>query len=143
MTAKLTTYKGIEEAIGVAFEGDEKIFELYDPFHPVTNIEEIKTDIVGKLKSFDHEPILKAVYEKNTLIGYYAYYGKNLISFSLNLQYRTRKYLKEFFTLIRQDLKGTFFTLLWTKNIRAIKYLIKQGLNVIDQNQFITVLKYN
>jgi hypothetical protein len=139
MIAKTITFKELDEAIRVAFSEDKKIYELYDPNVVVENVDQISEDIIKKLKT--HSGIvLKGVYEKNRLIGFFVRAGGLLVSFSLAMQYRVRKYLNNFWHLIREEFKGIFKCYLWSKNKRAIKFLQKHGAIITNWNDLLTEL---
>lgn len=55
-----------------------------------------------------------------------------LYSFGINIEYRTPKILKNWYIEI-QKLLGSFECILHGKNNRAIRHLIKQGMNVKEQ----------
>ncbi len=141
MNAKTINKETFKEAVRIAYQDDKSIKELYDDNVKVETVEDIVNDIMKKISAFDSISLC-GVYEKNELIGYYAYVPKMLVSFSINNQYRIRKKLREFFSLIREDMGSKWGTLLWTKNIRAIKWLLKMNLKIIDRNSLITVLHF-
>jgi hypothetical protein len=144
MFAHAITYKTLNEAIRIAFSKDENILSLYDPTKKVECLEDIVEDISRKIKEYDDgELTMQGVYEKNNLIGYFVYRHKLLISFSLNIRYRIRKYLNKFFQLIKERFKGTFHCILFSRNIRAIKWLIKNNMQIGLRNDLITQLIYN
>lgn len=141
MIAKTITYKELEGAIKIAFSDDPKIFEIYDPNVKVSSVEEIAENIMSKVK--DHGSVqLKGVYDKNKLVGYYIRGKGMLISFGLCMEYRVRKFKNKLFDLIKQDFKGTFVCFLWSVNIRAIVWLQKQGMQVIQTDHQLTKLIY-
>lgn len=131
MTTKEITYPLLEQAIRIAYREDRKIVDFYDSNVVVNSVGDIVTDIVRKIKGFE-APVLRGVYEKNCLIGYFVYQGKMLISFSISVRYRVRKYLREFFGLINKELKKDFVCFLWRRNKRAIRWLEKNGLEAFD-----------
>ncbi len=131
MTIKSITYEQIEKAIHISLCEDINVYKFYDPDVKVETIEEIVVDISRKIKTFDFV-ILKGVYEKGELIGYFAYRKKMLISFALSMKYRVRKYLREFFNTINKELKKDFICFLWGKNIRAVRWLEKNGMEAVD-----------
>lgn len=139
MIAKAITYKELEKAIKIAFDGDDKIYGLYDPNAIVTNLEEISADIVKKIKTHE-KAVLKGIYEKNKLIGFFVRAGGLLVSFSLAMQYRVRKYLNSFWQLIKEEFRGIFKCYLWSKNQRAIKFLCKHGAIITNSNNLLTEL---
>lgn len=142
MIARKITYEQLQKAIKIAFEEDTKIVELYDPNVEVKSIEDVVNSISEKIFEIKDLCICKGVYEKGKLIGYYVYTDMLLISFSLSSQYRTRGYLREFFGMIRKDLGKKFVCRLWNKNIRAIKWLLKNDLEVIEDKDGIVQLVY-
>ena len=131
MTTKEITYHQLSQAVRIAFQNDIQIISLYDPNVEINSIEDIVIDIPRKIKTFA-SAVLIGVYEKNELIGYFAYQGRILISFSIAVEYRQRKYLREFFYLINKELKKDFVCYLWKKNGRACKWLQKNGMEAYD-----------
>jgi hypothetical protein len=140
MITKLINREQFKQAIKAGFDSDDKIIPMYCPHVKVENVDDIVSDISERIEKSKGNAILKGVYENGKLIGYYVYEGKTLISFALNVKYRTRKYLKEFWSKIRSDLKGGFQSFLWTANQRGISWLIKNGMKVIAQDHLITHL---
>lgn len=139
MIAKTITYSELDLAIKTAFDGDSKIYEMYDPKAIVTNTDEISNDIIKKVRTHD-KAILKGVYDKNKLIGFFVRVGGLLVSFSLAVPYRIRKYLNNFWQLIREEFKGTFRCYLWNQNKRAIRFLKKHGMIITNWNELLTEL---
>lgn len=139
MIAKTITYKELEGAIKVAFDGDTGIYKMYDPKVIVSNTNEISSDILKKVKTHG-DAILKGVYDKNKLIGFFVRVGGLLVSFSLAVSYRVRKYLNNFWHLIKEEFKGIFKCYLWNKNERAIKFLKKHGMVITNWNEYLTEL---
>lgn len=127
-----------QKAIKVAFDGDEKIYNLYCPNIKVESVNDIVKDISHRIWKGEENAIIKGVYDKGELIGYYVYRDHLLISFGLNVQYRVRKYLREFYSSIKKELGGHFTCFLWTRNVRGIKWLIKNGCGIVEQNNLIT-----
>ena len=140
MIRKSINNEQFKEAVKVSFSDDKEIFSLYNPNIKVETVEDIVKDISYRVSNEVNNAVIKGVYEKNELVGYYAYEGHTLISFALNVKYRTRKYLNNLFSLIRKDIKGQFQCFLFSKNIRAIKYLNKQGMKIGNQSDLITHL---
>lgn len=131
MTTKKITYDQLTDAVRIAFTDDRSIYSMYNPNVKVECLEDIVQDIPSKIKTF-RSAILVGVYERNKLVGYFAYQGRTLISFSLAVKYRVRKYLREFFNLINKELKKDFVTYLWKRNSRAIRFLQKHGMEAYE-----------
>ncbi len=146
MIAKTINNNQLKEAIKVAFEGDNDIVGLYDPHKKIETVEDIVGDVYFKISEFSglantSAVEIKGLYEKGVLVGYYVFKPSLLISFSLNVQYRTRPYLKAFWGLIKKDLNSKFNCFIWTRNLRAIKFLQKNGMKVMQFDNLITQLK--
>jgi hypothetical protein len=141
MIAKTITYREFEKAIRVAFDDDADVYKLYDPKVPVQNVDDIIRDIVLKVRTYENA-VYKGVFEKDKLIGYYVYEDNSLVSFGLNIQYRVRNYLREFFGIIKKELTKPFFCVLHSRNVRAVKFLLKHGCSVNNTNPLQTQLIY-
>lgn len=135
------SYDQLKKAIYNAFDGDSKIFSLYDPNVTVSNLLELTEDIYAKIKAYPDAKIF-ALNEKNEIIGYAALQDGILISFGISPKYRIKRSLKDFWSLIRSQLRGTFYCHLWSRNIRAVKWLRKMGMVIVDSNPLITKLKF-
>lgn len=142
MIAKEITYKQLKEAIIISFNQDNDIIALYDPNILVNTIEEVQNDIYRKLKEFESmdQISIKGIYEKGEIIGYYFRRNGLLISFALACAFRTRSFLRQFFSLIKKDFQGCFMCYLWNKNERGIRWLLKNGMQVHHRDNHITQL---
>lgn len=137
MKIKKISYSQLKEAIRVAFDGDSEIFNLYDPNVSVSSIDELVNDVYWKISEYNDVDLF-AVYEKEILIGYFVTSKKQLISFGLSVNYRLGKYVNNFYWMIKKKLGDDFFVLLWKKNVRAMRWLIKNGMAItFSQNQII------
>lgn len=140
MISKCINNNQFKEAIRTSFDGDTNIYSLYCPLVNVNCVNDIVEDISHRICDETKGAIIKGVYDKNELIGYYVYQKNTLISFALTIKCRTRKYLNSLFSLIRSDLKGHMQAFIWNKNIRAIRYLCKQGMKIDNCNELVTHL---
>ena len=140
MISKIINNEEFKNAIRVGFNEDNVIYSLYCPKVKVLCIDDIIDDIFNRIKSDTRNITIKGVYEKNKLIGYHAYDDKTLISFALNTNYRSRKYLHAFWDLISKDLRGGFDAFMWTINQRGIKWLLKNNMKIGDSDNLITHL---
>ena len=134
---------GIElrEAIRVAFNMDDNIYKLYCPCVKVETLNDIVRDISSRLHNDEPDAELRGVYEKGEIIGYYVFDGTRLISFALNKKYRDKRRLRKYFDLIRDELGDEFECYLWSINERGVRWLVKNGMRIIDVNPLITKLK--
>lgn len=132
----------LEKAIRVAFEGDEAIYDYYDPNVPVVNLEEIVRDVSRKIKAVQVTDFLQnwGIFEREKLIGY-SVTGENfLFSFGVNIHYRKREFLQQWWKQIKQLMKHDFAVLLYSRNSRAIEYLLKNDCEIEKEEEGITYL---
>lgn len=139
MIAREITYDQLKEAIKIAFQGDIDIFKYYDPAIKVESVDQIVDDVSKKISDYEKFKMF-GVYEKNNLVGYFVSRGGLLVSFALSMPYRNRKYKRVFFSLIKDHFKGLFMCFLWTNNQRAVGFLKKCGMRVLESNHLITQL---
>lgn len=140
MIAKEITYEELKKAIEIAFTGDDEIVALYDPNIEVSSVDDVIKDIDRKIFEIIGDCECKGIYDNEELIGYYVHMGKLLISFGLSSHYRKNN--KDFFELIKKDLVNYFGCRLWSKNKRAINWLIKNEMTFVDDENGITRLIY-
>lgn len=131
-----------KNAIREGFDGDNGIYPLYCPNVKVKCLDDIVSDIHKRINCGAGDVVIKGVYDKSQLIGYYAYEGKTLVSFAMNIKFRKRKYLHELWDLIRRDLKGKFQAFMWTRNQRGIKWLQKNKMEIVVADNLLTHLIY-
>lgn len=141
MISKPITYDQLKEAVKISFTGDKSIISLYDPNVKVETTDDVQKDILRKLSEFDQLAYM-GIFEKGILVGYYVKRGGLLVSFSISPSMRTRHYLRQFFTLIRKEFQNCFMCFLWNTNQRAIKFLVKMGMQIEGQDDNITRLIY-
>lgn len=130
MITKTISYSQLSGAIKAAFTDDKDLLSLYDPNVPVTSIEEIVSDILAKALSHGENVVYKQVFVNNQLSGYFFYKERMLISFGINKEYRKRQYTRDFFRTIKREMGSHLTCILWSKNVRAIKYLLKMGMQI-------------
>jgi len=126
------------------FKTDKDIIKYYDPTSDAGNIEEIAEDVYNKLLEYQNNSVCEFVADE---IGYIYYTEKlagtnqrALISFSVKSEYRTKDILIAFWGKIKNLLGDHFNCYLFNKNERAIKYLMKCGMQVKNTNDLFTRL---
>jgi len=132
------------ELIYEYFKTDEDIVKYYDPTSDAITVEEIAEDIYKKLVEYKNDSVCKFIADE---IGY-IYYTENLagtdqralISFCVKSEYRTKEHLIEFWNKIKGLLGNHFNCYLFNKNERAIKYLMKCGMQLKNTNDLFTRL---
>lgn len=131
-----------KEAIREAFNADQGIYEMYCPCIIVQSTNDIVDDISNRIFNDEPDATIIGVFDGCNLIGYYVFKENTLISFALNVKYRTRRHLRDFFNIIKKALNENFICYLWSRNVRGIKWLMKNGMQIIQSEPLITKLKY-
>jgi hypothetical protein len=74
-------------------------------------------------------------------IGYVCKIPNNLYSFGININYRTKDNLIEFWERVKELMGDSFICMLFPQNTRAVEFLKKQGMQeVIGVENNCTVL---
>ena len=77
------------------------------------------------------------------MIGYIYCYRDLLVSFGVNRKYRNKEILIFVFDEIKSKFKGGFESYMWSRNERAIKWLVKSGMQEAPCSiKNVTKLKY-
>jgi hypothetical protein len=142
MNAKIINKQTLREAINISFDSDKEILSLYDSSVPVKSVFDVCENVYFKVMNFYSESEFYGIYEKESLIGYFVCSFGQLISFSLNYKFRTRSYLRLFFKLIKKRTGSPFVCYLYSKNIRGIKWLMKNKMVIDGENGKVTRLVY-
>lgn len=140
MISKSISYEELKKAIDAAFEDDHEIVGMYDPSQNVSNLSEVSDNIYKKLFELKDIVECKGVYSEKKLIGYYVFIDSLLISFALNKELRVPQHLNGFFKLIKKDLGDLFVCRLWDSNMRGIKWLVKNDMQIVDIEKNIVTL---
>lgn len=126
--------------IELSFEGDTDLIEKY---HSVgiskdASIDETmkRIDDISKMQKcsfFDVRFCGKS-------IGYFVIFDKFLFSFCINIRYRKKDILLEWWGEVKKQLGEEFGTMLFNKNEPAIEFLKRQGMKVFKKDTETTIL---
>lgn len=142
---QITSKTFLHQAIQTAFADDTKLVE---DFHiKGGSIENCISDTYDKIIDTTEKYSLEwyEVLDGELIIGFsvickaYSF----LYSFGIHLSYRQHHVLEKWWTLIKNKLGGNFTCALWTKNSRAISFLVKNGMQIYQHNNLQTHLIYN
>lgn len=129
------------------YEGDILGLSKYvDPVSDtdINTIEEGCIDIYNKICKYCEatEVNIYSLYVNESLMGFFCYfYNKDLdanylISFCLSVKYRSRRWMRSFYQVIHSHLGNKFYTAIWSKNSRAIKWLTHFGMTIADKQYY-------
>lgn len=129
-------------AIYVAFEGDEELFSRYH-IKAGEHQSDCILDTFEKIRDASENLPLEhyIVTVGRIVIGYCVTSEKlnMLYSFGIAIDYR-EEYSDLFFEEVKNHLGENFFCALWTRNRRGIKYLVRNGMRIIDEIDNVTTL---
>lgn len=85
------------------------------------------------------------IHEGSSIIGYVVTCKTYnfLYSFGININYRTHKNMATYFDKMSSLFDGGFTCGLWAKNIRAIEYMMKNGMKIYKKDESQVHLIYN
>ena len=133
------------DAIWVAFYDD---IDLVEKFHRIQgSFENCVADTFLTIQNATLETPTEwyQVINNDEIIGYvvssktYSF----LYSFGINEKYRNVENLEIWFEAIKKNLGYQFTCALWAKNVRAIKFLTKNGMKLYKKNEDALIFKYN
>lgn len=129
----------MKEYIYIACRGDNQIIDFFDPTIPVSSPEEAADRIWDKLVANYPESNFVPLHHNGEKIGFYAWVPGLLISFGVNIEYRTKDVLTEVWDGILREMGDGFSVVLYTKNTRAIQWLERCGMRVFGENLTILI----
>lgn len=143
----MTTIKKISkfelmDLVHIAYDGDTDLFEKYHIGKVNLQLAVLKTMVLiedaAKKKKLSYYKII----HNKTPIGYFVTYDNCLYSFGVSIKYRCKDVLVKWWTQVKSVLGKTFEAMLYENNTRAISFLERQGMKIInkDANKVVTLL---
>lgn len=134
----------LPELIELAYRNDD---DLLNHFHvQKLNLQEAVDSTLGMINEVSgliEMDNYKVMFDE-VPIGYSCMFHNFLYSFGINKEFRKPEILKEWFYEIEKALGESFVTMLYPNNIRAIKFLQKQGMKIVDDGRIdVVTLKNN
>ncbi|HZI71618.1 MAG TPA: hypothetical protein VFD60_10720 [Nitrososphaeraceae archaeon] len=127
--------------IEAAVEGDEKMLDYYDYSQHLNDISEVAENILNKLLLQYDEAMIYGVESEGEKIGYFVGTEDLLVSFGMNINYRNKEYLTDFWAAIKEKIGDRFNCVLYAHNKRGISFLEKGGMRILFEN--VTILTNN
>lgn len=132
----------LKEYVYLAFDNDNELSEKYHKIEgaSITDcVDETYRTIIDTSSMIDLEHYI--VLEGENKIGYTCLSKNLLYSFGINVLYRTKYNLIQWIDLVKEKLNYDFICLLWSKNTRAINFMLNNGLVVKEDNIDYVILK--
>ncbi|MES2382406.1 MAG: hypothetical protein V4538_15270 [Bacteroidota bacterium] len=128
---KISTF-GLRNLVEIAYKGDSELLDKY--WGEDFNLEDAVNEtmwMVGEV-SKEAEMSYYSVELDDCEIGYVCCFEHNLYSFGININYRTKDNLVEFWERIKEIMGQSFICMLFPQNERAINFLKTQGMKIVD-----------
>lgn len=130
----------IKRLVEIAFNGDSDLVEKYHIINK--GFSEAVDSTVGRIidtsRIYDYK-FFKVLHEKKP-VGFFVVGNQVLYSFGINIKYRTKNILANWWELVKKELGSQFMSMLYSKNERAVNYLKNRGMVVSDDDGIITTL---
>lgn len=134
------TYNNIYEY----FKDDQDLLKFFDPLSVAENNEQAALEIYHKLIEYSRDYHCKFVRLDHGYIFYTKprrwFQRRMLVSFCLKPEHRNRTSTELFWKEIVKHMGKRFMCYLYSKNTRAINFLLKGGMKVEKTNDLITLL---
>lgn len=141
MEVKRINIKDFHEYVYNAFFDDYELVEFYDRSANVKTTNEAIDNVCFKIKESYPDARIYGVVKDGIKVGYFVTKENLLISFGMNIKYRNKIVLAEFWKQIQSRLGNKFHSMLYSHNSRAIEWLKKSGMKI--EFDHITILSYN
>lgn len=142
--AKISLYQ-LPQYIELSYVGDEDLFNKYHiaPYDLKGCV--VSTLLMIKEMSLARKLDYYKVMLDKTPIGYFVTGQDDIYSFGINIKYRKKEILVEWFEHVKKILPEQFTCMLYNNNTRAIEFLVKNGFRIVEDsiNDNVTVLLYN
>jgi hypothetical protein len=133
----------LKNLIEIGYSGDKELLEKYHvqkfEFSQAVNS---TMGMIDQQSSMCDLKYFKIVYNKKP-IGYFITGFNNLFSFAINIKYRKKDILVEWWQTVKKELGEYFDCNLFLNNTRAIKFLQKQGMKIFGikrEHNFVKLL---
>jgi len=122
----------LKQLVEIAYKGDSDLLDKY--WGEDFSLEEAINETMYMIREVSKETEMThyAVLLDGEEIGYVTKIPNNLYSFGININYRTKDNLIEFWERVKEVMEDGFICMLFPQNTRAINFLKKQGMKEID-----------
>lgn len=142
---KEISFNELPDLVRIGFGNDEELLSKYQQLNTdfettvLRNIENIKSSAgLGELHYYRLEI-------EDVPVGFTVVDAENylLISFGINIKFRTKEVVLDWFNRVIDFFEDGFGCVLWNQNERAIKFLERQGMKVENKSDELTVLMFH
>lgn len=122
----------LKQLVEIAYKGDNDLLDKY--WGEDFSLEEAVNETMMMIRTISEEVEFNhySVVSDGEEIGYVSCFPNNLYSFGININYRTKDNLLEFWDRTKDVMGESFICMLYPQNERAINFLKKQGMKQVD-----------
>lgn len=146
ITIKKISINELPKLVALSYEKDEEFFAKYhgdnSTYIACVNAELLNIYQMAEKHKMDY---YKVVYMKKPIGYFVACDDICLYSFSINMRFRKKEILIKWFSEIKKQMKTGFWCCLYQKNTRAISFLEKNRMKIVetnDDNKTVTLVNY-
>lgn len=135
ITIKKISINQLPELVKMSYEGDIPFFENF--YVGASNYMNCVNKELFQIYEMAEEYKMnyyKIIYQKKP-IGYFVTFENCLYSFAINMKFRKKDILINWWSRVKKEMQDNFVCYLYKKNERAIQFLEKNRMRVIDENQ--------
>jgi hypothetical protein len=133
----------LQDVIELSYRDDE---ELLNKYHVARfTLHEAVSSTMGMINEMAEQRKLtyyKVLYDKKP-IGYVVVFEDFLYSYGINVKFRVKNVLSAWWDEVVKILKGRFITMLYKNNTRAIEFLQRRGMRILQEKDYsVTLIKF-
>jgi hypothetical protein len=135
VTVKKISVNELPKLIQLTYEGDSELFQ-YLPGNHTNYMTSVNGELINIYQMAKDKRLryYKVIYQKKP-IGYFVTFENHLYSFAINIKFRKKDILLDWWKELKKTLNKGFSCQLEEKNERAIKFLEKNNMKVVDKNE--------
>lgn len=134
--------KELPELVEISYRDDTDLFEKYHVSKMDLHRCVMSTLVMIGEASRNYDLQYYKVKDKKTAIGYFIIFNECLYSFAISIHFRTKKVLMNWWKQVVRVLGEHFMCSLNANNTRAVKFLERQGMKVISQDEALIILSH-
>lgn len=136
ITVKKISVNELPVLIRTSYEGDKDILATQHvmPLEDINIAVDITYGMVKQMAAEKKITHYKVIYKKKA-IGYFCTFDKFLFSFGINIKFRKKEVLVAWWQQVVKSLEKNFLCILYPHQIRAIEFLKRNGMIVLEVDQ--------
>lgn len=135
ITVKKISKSQVAEYVDIAYRGDEDLLQRYHTqVHQTVEAAVFSTMLMIQDASGAKDLKYFKICWNSKPIGYFVTFDGFLYSFGINIKFRKPDIHKGWWVEVKKVLGKNFFSMLYDNNSRAVDFLVRQGMKIIEHN---------